>query len=284
MDTTPPSFPTSRHSPNFLLYLFPSQYTDTPSSLFLLLSPSLTFFSAVSFSFPFLPCHSFIFSRSLTSVAQIVAIDLVEDEGYFAQRSAFLRHIKNVRDVINDCCIFLAVEANIGGHVATQHHEWIVAEHMEANTIMLKEATQRGNPGVWTDEDLKSSMTDEFAVALRDNRVLVFAGATGRNPDRDLGELRAQLERFTRYPKKSHVPGARTKCKVSGKGPTNSLNDDGAMALLIAYAMYKTVTSPMGCVKYNTPSLPVPSGLPTSVRARAIVSANNNNNNASAGH
>ena len=179
----------------------------------------------------------------------MIGIDLIDDTGYFNQRSAFLRHYAAIRSVILDCHVFLSVEANIGGHGPVLHMQWIKEQGLDANITMLREVTSAGRPGVWTSAELKSSMTDDLQVELHEHRILVYAGCIGRNPKGDIKELRTQLESFARYPSPTGKDG---KCRLTGKGPANNQNDDGAMAFLLAHAMYKLLTSAPGCAKYNT--------------------------------
>lgn len=143
----------------------------------------------------------------------------------------------------------------MGGHVAAQHHEWLIQSNMAQDTRLLTEYTQKGLPGILTDSKLKTSMTAEFKKALADQSIRVYAGAIGQNVAADLKELRNQLGRFSYWPLKSKIPGRSTRVPVSGKGANNNMNDDGAMALLICYAMYKMLTSGIGAAKYNTDNL-----------------------------
>jgi hypothetical protein len=191
----------------------------------------------------------------LHKISQIIGIDLIQETGYHNQQSAFLKHISGVRTVIGSCPLFLSVEQNMGGHVAMQHYQWLLQSNMVADTCLLKEYTQKGLPGILTDSKLKTSMTSEFKKALADQLIRVYAGTIGQNVAADLKELRNQLGRFSYWPLKSKVPGRSTRVPVSGKGANNNMNDDGAMALLICYAMYIMLTSGIGTAKYGTDSL-----------------------------
>lgn len=210
-------------------------------------SPSLL--SGLFFLFKFV-------STDALSGAQLIGVDLVEDVGYFNQRSAFLLHCAGVRNLILSCHLFLSVETNNGGHPAVVHYKWLEEAGLVEDVTLLRESTQAGRPGVWTSGELKSSMTDDLQRDLKSGRLLVYSGMVGRKPAQDVKELKAEFERFARY----RTPAGRV--KLTGKGPNGSQNDDGAMSLLLAHAMYKTVCSPIGSKKYKTWSMMCSQELP----------------------
>jgi len=197
-------------------------------------------------------------------------MDLIGETGFYAQRDAFLDHISMLRRVIRNCVIFLAVESNIGGHVATQHYEWLELAGLARGIVLLNESTTAGLPGVWTHISMKESMCADFQNVLRYRVFTVYAGAIGRNVDADIKELEDEFKRYARYSTRGNGRnGTRSHSVLSGKGPSNNLNDDGATATMQAYAMYRVLTSNVGIQKYAVRLLPTVEPLPVPTLQRS---------------
>jgi hypothetical protein len=171
--------------------------------------------------------------------------------GYDAHKAAFLRHIRQVRQVVGDCLLYLGVETNMGSDVAGQHENWLKEAGIFVRIVMLQEASQGQLPGVTTTSPLKWSMTEDFHPVLEKQWMKVYAGCVGNNPAKDIREIRNQFMRYSRWPKKSKVPGISIRVPVSGKGATNSQNDDGATCLMLNYAMFKIICTDAGYLKYR---------------------------------
>jgi hypothetical protein len=194
--------------------------------------------------------HLFLFRFRLL---QVIAMDQVTDPGYEAQRAAFYAHIVRVRQIIGETCwLFLAVEANIGGHVAGQHYDWLRQYNLAGNTTLVTERGYDAQPGVSMTESMKTCIVNELFVDLEQKRVRLFADVVGQEIDHTIRDLGEQLGRFSRWTKAAAKPGQRTHATYSGKGPTGSLNDDMAIALMWAVSVARLIVSPAGSVKYGT--------------------------------
>ena len=185
----------------------------------------------------------------------MIGIDAITESGYEEQKSAFLRHIADVRFLISKCPLFLAVESNLGGHAAQQHYVWLKERNLDVGVILLKESSQRGLPGIWTSPYLKTVMKDDLHIALKRGILGISRSVAGEKPMVDLEELRNQLLRYSKFPIPQKSPGGVPKYALSGKGASCNMNDDLAMALMINNSMAITVSSPSGCVKYGTRNL-----------------------------